>query len=284
MSVISGVAGAQATTSAANTSADAISEAAQISADALLNMFNQQMVLQAPYHQAGVNALTQLTGVDPTGSDLEQIGGTTPAGGALSQAGGGGVDPTGGASQYMQALQGLDLDLPDFQYSFNPDDPAYQFKLEESQKAIDRASAARGNYNSRAAINEISQSARAITADEATKQYQRQKDTYGMNIANLMEEYKSDYGQQFDLYNMAMKKGATEYGGLMDLINIGAGSAGASGQSATATGQGLASTYSGMGSSLADIYMAQGQSLSNLYSGIGQSGINAYMMYMMGKN
>ena len=255
MSVVSGIAGAQAQTHGANVGADAITNAAQISADALLEMFNQQMGMQQPFQEAGVEALGQLSS----------------------------ADPTGGAANYMSKINKLGLDLPEFSYEFNPDDPAYKFKLEESQKVIDRASAARGNYNSRAAINAIADSARAITAEEATSQYGRAKDIYGMKTARAMDLYKSDYGKNFDLYNMAMGSGAANVGLLQNLVNAGLGAASSAGAGASSTGQGLASIYSNMGSSLADIAMAQGTNLAQLYSGMGQSGINAYMMYMANK-
>lgn len=253
MSVVSGIAGASATKSAAGKSAAATTQAAQIGANALLEMFNKNLELQQPYHQAGVEALGELQGE--------------------------GVDPTGGAGRYLTQLEGMDLNLPSFEYSFDPEDPAYQFKLEESQKAIDKASAARGNYNSRAAIDAISQSQRAITADEVTSQFQRAKDIYGLETSRLTQDYQTDYGRTMDLYNMAAGIGNIDYQSLIDLVKIGQGSAASAGGGATATGQGIASTYQNMGNQLASTYMNMGKQQADLYSGMGATGINALTLY-----
>jgi hypothetical protein len=258
MSVISGIAGAQASDRASKKSANASTQAAQISADALLEMFNKNLSLQQPYHKAGVGALGELQG--------------------------GSVDPTGGAGQYQSQLEGLDLNLPEFDYSFDPEDPAYKFKLEESQKAIDKAAAARGNYNSRAAINQISESQRAITADEVNSQFNRAKDIYGIDTSRMIQDYNTDYGRTMDLYNMASKLGGTDYQSLIDLVKIGQGSAAAAGSGATATGQGLASTYSNMGNALAANYANMGRTQADLYSGIGASAINAGTAYALSNN
>ncbi len=257
MSVVSGIAGARATKQSAEAGASATESAARIGADALLEMFNKNLGMQLPYHQAGVRAL----------GELERE-----------------ADPTGGSGQYLESLGGMDLNLPEFQYSFDPDDPAYKFKLEESQKAIDKAAAARGNYNSRAAIDAISQAQRAITADEAVSQFQRAKDIYGIETGRLTQNYNTDYGRTMDLYNMATQLGNIDYQSLIDRIKIGQGSAAAAGSGATATGQGLASTYSNMGNALAGIYQGMGKAQADLYSGLGATGINALTLYGLNRN
>lgn len=225
------------------------------------------------------------------------------------------VDPTGGAGQYLQSLSNLqapnlpelgnlpDLNIPEFSYTFDPNDPAYQFKLSESQKAIDAAAAARGNYNSRAAINQISDAQRAITADEVLAQFNRAKDIYGLNAQTALSNYGADYsrimdlyntdysramdlynigyGKNTDLFNMATGLGGTEYQKLIDLVKIGQGSASSAGNTSLATGQGIASSYGQLSQAQQAAQYAKGQAKSDFWSGLAPAAMNAYQMYLL---
>lgn len=235
-SMIGSIVGANAQSSAAKKAAGATERAAIIAADAQKTMLNRLLELQRPYNEAGVKAVGELSAGD--------------------------IDPTGGASQYME-------NLPEFSYAFDPNDPSYQFKLNESQKAIDAMTAARGNYNSRAAMNLISDSQQKITADETERQYDRAKDLYNI-----------EYGKNTDLFNMATTLGTIDYNALLDLVKVGAGAAGSAGTGAIATGQGLASTYMQNAANLSNIYQQQGQTMSDLYTGIGAQPMKDYMTYL----
>jgi len=172
-------------------------------------------------------------------------------------------DPTAQASKYATQLEGL----PQFSYSFSDEDPAYQFKLSEAQKAIDAASAARGNYNSRATINALSDAQQAITADESMRQYERQKDAYNMQ-----------YGKIMDLYNMGSAIGLTDFNRLLSVANMGQSATGALSNAAFNTGAGLANTYGNLGSGLGDAALVTGQSQSDLISGLGTLPLNYELM------
>lgn len=260
MSVVSGIAGAVSSNKAASKASNASTESARISAETQLNMFNKLLQLQAPYNKAGVDALQQIPE-----SDI-----------------------TGGANEYLDKLKSLPgIDLPElnldkFSYSFDPNDPTYQYRQKEMQKTIDQAAAARGNYNSRAAINALSEGNMALTADESEKQFQRALAGYTANTSTALSDYNADYqrekdlyGNQYgkitDLYNMSSQIGSQDYNKLIDLVKIGQGAASTAGAGAQATGQGLSSIYGNLGDNLANIGMAQGSNMASMWNNVGNT-------------
>lgn len=256
---------------AAEEAAKAANQGAATSAWYQQNMFNELMALNEPYNKLGVSALNQF----------------------------GGVDPTGGSSKYLSQVENMpalslpSLSLNNFNYAFNPNDPTYQYRKSELEKTINQAAAARGNYNSRPAINALSEGNIALTADESEKQFGRALDSYNANISTALSQfgadygratdtYNSQYGKLTDLYNMSSQLGSGQYNKILDAIKIGQGAASSSGAGAVATGQGLANTYGQLGNSMAQSELLKGQAQSDLYSGLGDSFSNAYMYALMG--
>jgi hypothetical protein len=330
MSVISGFAAADATKDAGNNAADSTREAARTSAEVQRYMFDQQQAMHQPYQNVGMAGINRLlpgmeTSPKPKAPEMPDrslyfSGGSYRS--ALEQyekeyaryqqelsqweadfekgIAANGVDPTGGAGEFMDRLKNMtgpnlpQLNLGQFSFQFDPNDPTYQYRQQQMQKTIDQAAAARGNYNSRAAINALSEGNMALTADESERQFGRALAGYGTNRETALSQYGADYGRATDifnqergnvtdLYNMAMQQGSANYSSIIDMLKIGQGSAHSAGQGAIATGQGLANTYGNMGNSLANIALMQGQNMSNLYSGIGASGINAGTAYLMNR-
>jgi hypothetical protein len=308
---------------AANTAANAATSNANAANQAQMQMYNQSQAMHMPYQTAGMVGVNQLLGGHygqlATDSPNIGLGSTSSILGAFNdpnvhrvqygehvyhpqQSGGtggagGGVDPTGGAGKYRDALANLNTNnlpgipgLKGFNYSFDENDPAYQFKLKQAQKTIDQAAAARGNYNSRPVINAHADASMAITADEAEKQYGRQRDMYGLGRQNILDTYGMRYDQannlygrnvakNTDLFNQSMQLGQTDYGRVLDLVKIGQGSAGQAGQNAIATGQGISSAYGQLGAAQAQAAYAQGNAQADFYSGIAPTALNAYSMY-----
>lgn len=202
-----------------------------------------------------------------------------------------GIDPTGGAGAYMAKLEDLEFNpgditggadkykaaLEELTFELDTNDPIYQWRLKEGEKAINQAAAARGGWNSRAAINQLSDYTMGLSADEVDRQYEQNylrrynqlSDQYNMALTLGGKEYAANtdnylkkYAQLMDLYNMAGQLGGKEYGKLLDLANLGYGAAGGSASNALATGGQLSSVYGNMGAQNADIQGA-------LYSGLG---------------
>jgi hypothetical protein len=86
--------------------------------------------------------------------------------------------PTYNSPSQFQA--GQNTALSDFKFELNPDDPIYQWKQKQMEDSINRAAAARGNYNSRAAINALSEGNMALAAQEMDSQYGRQLTEHGL--------------------------------------------------------------------------------------------------------
>lgn len=256
---------------------------------------------------AGENAFTVPT-LNATGNRWDS---PTTIGGVSYAKTGAGMDPTGGAGKYMGQLEGLSSNLNYKSYDpgqyikqlegygqnfqFNENDPAYQYQKEIAARDINRQAAARGLYGSRAALNQLDESGRAITASEYDKQYGRGRqnimDLYGMagteeqrGYGQAVDLYNRQRGNIVDLYGMAGQLGGTRYNALLDAVKIGTGAG------ATAGGlgnQGVGLTNSAYNQQAQNAFAnAQGQ--ANMYGGLAgtaMGGLNNYMLYniLMGK-
>lgn len=134
------------------------------------------------------------------------------------------ADPTGGSGEFIDQLKNYGTN---FQFDYN--NPAYTQQLAETTRLNDQNLAARGMYNSRAALNLQDQSQRNLVGTEFDKQYSR------------------GYGNLTDLFGMTNTNAGTQYNKLLDMVKIGAGSAGSAGQGALASGQSSANLWSGLG-------------------------------------
>jgi hypothetical protein len=302
MSIVSGTIGAITQANSANKATNAQKDAAKDSITLQKEMYDTARADYAPYMQAGTNALYALQGYQPqTTTTKQQIEGTgryvtdmVPTGGGWSQVGhgsdeGGSVytqpvntevqrwvpaeyrdstqttyaptgtpmDPTGGADQYKAQLE-------NFNPTFNAEDPTYKWQQEQLEKAVNRALSARGLYDSRAGVNALSDSNRALIATEADKQYNRQ------------------YGNLTDLYNMSMNSGKTKYGAAYDIARLGAGAASGGATSALASGQGISSSYNALGNAIASGQNANSAITQSYLNGIQSTPFNALAAYNMG--
>ena len=118
-----------------------------------------------------------------------------------------------------QFQAGQNTGLQDFKFELNPDDPIYKWKQKQMEDAINRAAAARGNYNSRASINALGEGNMALAAQEMNDQYGRQLTESGISndLANQrygrgMGEYQLGYGQNMDTYNIKNAQAGAQYG------------------------------------------------------------------------
>jgi len=236
--------------------------------------------LMAPYIGAGNLAMQKLWGYGPTGQAKDPAtgapgattGGTTSipyldsgskwkSPSSIKYAGYGETGPafdrTGGAGKYMGDLENL---IKDFKFDTN--DPGYRYKTEESEKSINRALAGRGLFDSRAGVNMLTDSDRAITADEYDKQYNRK------------------YGGLTDLFKMSGSLGETGYQSLLDAVKVGSGAGATAGSLGNSAAANLTSAYGQMSQAGA----MDDANRASLWSGVGAAPMNAMLLYkLLGK-
>lgn len=228
-SIMGGKSAASGAKDAANTQAAASDRAAQMQRE----MFDVQRQDYSPYAQMGSLASPLLTyyatGIRPTMSqaDLDEL--------KRLQGGGDDVDSYR-LNQLLAQQQGINALSQGI-----PTSPMYTWQQEQGERAINRALAARGLYNSSAALNQLSDFNRALGAEESERQYGR----------------------------------------LMDLTNIGRGAATQSGAAAANTGNALAGLYQAQGNALAQGQLAAGQARGSMYANLGAMPMNLYNTYTM---
>lgn len=195
-SLISGIFGSK----AAGKAADVQSQAGNQAADELLKAIAAQNPELAKAMEAAISRVNTAsegaaTGIEGAGRTAAE--GVTAATGKANEL----LDP------YIQAGAGAVgslRNLADQQFQFNQDDPSYQFRLAEGQKALERGLAARGT----------------LSGGRATKEIMR----YGQGAAS--QEYQAAF-ERF----MAGKNFTA--GTLRDLVNVGVGASGRAGENLT---------------------------------------------------
>ena len=248
--IASSVIGAGASAYSANKAAKAASNRWGSGIDSQVAMFNAAREDQRPFYIKGLESLNNLSGAYYPSESTPQY-----------YEFGRGIDPSGGASKYLAELEQLSNN-----FQFDPENPNYKLQLEESNKQINQALAARGMYNSRPGINALADNQRQLMATEYDRQ--RQETT---------QRYQEQYSKLFDLFNMQSNLGQLDYNKELDLVKAGQNAAASMGNAALATGQGLASSYGDM----ASIQMAQGNNMSQLYSGLGAMPLNYMLLQNM---
>jgi len=194
----------------------------------------------------------------------------------------GGIDPTGGAGAYSNALAGMDpsAGLPEMpSHELNLDyseSPGYLWQQEQMQKAINQQTAARGQYGSTSTVGVHADAQRALSADWEQLQYQREVEAlnrrtnkYNMDYGRARETYGLQYNQLSDLYSKTMGLGGAQYGKTMDIIGLGTGAQGTTNNAALATGQGASNTLMNMGNAQAAGQLGKGQAQGAFWSGVG---------------
>jgi hypothetical protein len=245
--------------SAANTQAQAARDAQA----AQERMFEKQVALQEPFRQGGMAAqsrLFTLLGLNPNAGQPAVSGGgvqtyNTPYGN-ISVPGMGGGAPATNAQGIV-----VDPNSPDFgKYARDfgmqdfTQDPGYQFRLDEGQKAIERSAAARGGLQSGSALKAAARFGQNLGSQE----YQNAFNRYQVNRSNQLNPLQSLMG---------------------------------SGQSATNTltsaagqqGQNQASNIYNAGNARASGYIGSSNALAGALQGIGNTASN-YPLYQAQTN
>lgn len=217
----SSIMSSRASSKAAGRAADAARDTARTQAEATLKMFNMSRDDLAPYMREGTQAVKR----------LDQI------------------DVTGGAQKYIDEMQALE-------FQFDPEDEIYKWRQEQNERQVNRFFASRGGYDSRAALNALTESGMALQENEVGRQYN--------------QRYLSKFNQLATLYEMARGKGAAEFGAALDIASVGRGAATTASQGALSTGSNLARIYGQQGNALQQAALMKGASAAQMWSGIGQ--------------
>lgn len=122
-----------------------------------------------------------------------------------------------------RALAGVE-DLAAQEFAFDPsklpEDPGYQFRLEEGQKALERSAAARGGVMGGGTLKALSRYAQGVAADEFQNAYNRALTTFQTNQQNRAQALSALLGTGLTATDAATRAGqvygATTAGNLMD--------------------------------------------------------------------
>lgn len=267
--ILGGVLGSNAQSSGAENAREANRRSIELTKNQAL--INSQTM--APFIGAGMGALQELFGYTPvTGGAAGGAAGAngvtvptlnvtgnrwdspTTVGGMSYAKTGTGIDPTGGAGQFMEQLKNYGTN-----FQFDTANPAYQQQLSEQTRALNDQLAARGMYNSRAGMNVIANADRNLMASEYDKQYQR------------------GYGNLMDLFNLSNTLGQQKYNSLLDAVKIGTGAGATAGSLGNQAAGNIQSAYGQM----AGTSMASGQQQANLWSGLGAMPMNYMILQNM---
>jgi hypothetical protein len=213
--------------------------------------FEYQKSLQAPFQEAGTNALARMRA------------------GEFAQPG---------------AFKFQTTDYRDMDYQT---DPGYAFRLAEGQKALDRQAAARGGLISGGALKAASRYGQEMGSQEFQNAYQRAMAQEGTNYNRALTEYNTDVARSDTGYNrLAAMAGvgqtATDkVGAAGQSMVAGVGSAG---QNMTT---GISNSLGNYGNAASDAYMGAANARASGYVG-GANAINAAIgsignMYMGNK-
>jgi hypothetical protein len=160
-----------------------------------------------------------------------------------------------------------------FTASLDEESPYYKFQQELGERALNRAMAARGKFDSSTAINALSDFNRALGAEETERQYGRRKEAYGRRV----EDYMRRYGRIMDEYGLRNQA----YQRLLDQIRMGELAAGQQQLGATQTGQQVGNIYGQIGRAGAAGQLGQGQAWGQFWGGAAALPMNALSQYYM---
>ena len=136
-----------------------------------------------------------------------------------------------------------------------PQDPGYQFRLDQGNKAINNSAASKGNLLSGATMKAIGTYSQGLASQEFQNAFSRWNElaTKGQNAANTISGLQANRGQLLGTgeadRGTALASNSTQRAGIL-------------GNQATERGLNLASTSSNLGNNLANLYTRYGEQTS----------------------
>jgi hypothetical protein len=232
----------------ANTSANAARDAATTQANAataanatLSRIYDQSRADLAPYRAVGTAALGQLAGL--TDQPLTY--------GAFDEKPYAFTPPTG-----QQVLN---------------DDPGYQFRVEQGQKALERSGASRGLTLSGGQLKDLTRFGQGQAAQEYQAAYERSRQRNQMGYERGLGAYNTNFGTLTTLRN-------TRYNELAGLAGTGQTATNAANTLAANTGTQLAANTTSAGAAQAAGQVGAASAVNTGISGVG-SALNSFNQY-----
>ena len=217
MSLVSGIMGAGATKSAANTAADAQMNSTAMGVASSKEMFDLAAEALRPYMEAGYRGLTEYEGA-PSGAE---------------------------APAFPSA------DIP---FEFDPNDPLYLIQKEEQEKAINAQAAMRGGFGSTPTMERLSDADRNLRANELGNQYGRAVDQYGREYQGAVDKFNIDNALVQQNLNKWFALANVGRGTAGAQGSLGAQAGGQISSAYQSQGNQLANIYSNEGNQLSSIY------------------------------
>lgn len=243
----------------------------EYSANIQKEMLEKVLAQQQPFANLGYGALPQLRWW--TGVQNSALGETNPIfqfqQRYMNALGGGPSTQTFG-QQLQERLGSLPFISTNIEGS-----PLYQWQRQQGEEAINRAAAARGLYDSRAALSQLSDFNQSLAANESDKMFNRYYFGRQQAASEVLEEMKRRAINR----ETATAEAQSQYGRLLDLANIGRGAVTAGSAATQASGATLSSLYQSQGNTLANIASNIGNIKGSFYSGLGGLGAGLASYY-----
>ncbi len=226
--------------------------------------YADQQANQAPYLTAGKTALEQL-------SSLTGPNGLTAYGKTF--------DPgTFNGGPAFKAPTGADF----------MNDPGYQFRLAEGQKALERSAAAKGTATGGAALKAATRYGQDYASNEYGNVYNRALQGFQTNFGDALSAYQTNANTGADAfktnYNVFSQDQGNQFNRLAAIAGLGQTATGQIGQTGTATAGNIGSIYSNLGNNLANLQTQGGNAAASgvvgAVNGL-QSGLGAYQNYQL---
>ena len=122
---------------------------------------------------------------------------------------------------YMPFNEQFEFDASDLE-----NDPGYQFRLEEGNKAIERKASARGFLQSGRTMKSLGRHSQGLASQEYEAAYGRSRSEHGMRYGQSQDAYGRKLGEfgisrgaSQDAYDRAFKEWGTQYGMYGDAYN-----------------------------------------------------------------
>ncbi len=156
-------------------------------------------------------------------------------------------------------------------------DPGYQFRLAEGQKALERSAAARGTGTGGAALKAAARFGQDYSSNEYSNVYNRAIQGFQTNATTGQNAFNTNY-------NVFSQDQGNQFNRLAAIAGLGQTATGQLGQTGTATAGNVGSIYSNLGTNLSNLQTQGGNAAASGIVGATNgitSGINSYQNYQL---